>query len=248
MSEENIRLESAEVTAEREPRIPARVKRRRHVRYAAPLGFLVLLFALIGVISVITAAIGWIVQAQDDTALREELYTFLDPVMQFCPSEFENVTDTADADPLLLAAVYRVSESERIRQLREKDTECAYPIEETLYRMIVPQTTIEQSYQYLFGDVTLNNRTIGDVEYKADKECYYVPLTINTSGYTPVLGKISHKKDVYKVQVAYVSNADIQYDERGNSIAPTVDMAKYSQTYTVEKTQAGWKLVSVSAS
>ena len=60
MSEENIRLESAEVTAEREPRIPARVKRRRHVRYAAPLGFLVLLFALIGVISVITAAIGWI--------------------------------------------------------------------------------------------------------------------------------------------------------------------------------------------
>lgn len=252
MREEEVRLEQNE---ENEPVVsqtvsvaPVRIKRRRRIRYAAPLGFLVLLFALIGVISVIVTAIGWIVKANDDTALREELYTFLDPVMQFCPSEFESVDTTEDTDPLLLAAVYRVSEAERIRQLRERDEECAYPIEETQYRMIVPQTTIYDSYQYLFGKAEPTHRTIGDVEYKADNSCYYVPMSINTSGYTPVLGKITHKNDRYTVQVAYVSNADIQYDERGNSIAPTVDMAKYSQRYTVMQNEDGsWTLLSVSA-
>ena len=250
MSEEEIRLEQEETRepiAEEVP-VSVRVKRHRRIRYAAPLGFLVLLFALIGVISVVITAIGWIVQANDDTALREELYTFLDPVMQFCPSEFDSVDVTEDADPLLLAAVYRVSEAERIRQLRERDEECAYPVEETQYRMIVPQTTIEESYRYLFGEAALTHRTIGDVEYKTENNCYYVPMTINTSGYKPVLGKITHKKDVYTVQVAYVSVADIQYDERGNAIEPTVDMAKYSQRYTVRQNDdGGWTLLSVSA-
>ena len=250
MSEEEIRLEqeeNREPIAEEVP-VSVRVKRHRRIRYAAPLGFLVLLFALIGVISVVITAIGWIVQANDDTALREELYTFLDPVMQFCPSEFDSVDDTEDADPLLLAAVYRVSEAERIRQLRERDEECAYPVEETQYRMIVPQTTIEESYRYLFGEATLTHRTIGDVEYKTENNCYYVPMTINTSGYKPVLGKITHKRDVYTVQVAYVSVADIQYDERGNAIEPTIDMAKYSQRYTVRQNDdGGWTLLSVSA-
>ncbi len=250
MSEEDIRLEQEQTqeTIEEEVPVSVRVKRHRRIRYAAPLGFLVLLFALIGVISVIVTAIGWIVQANDDTALREELYTFLDPVMQFCPSEFDSVDATEDTDPLLLAAVYRVSEAERIRQLRERDEECAYPVEETQYRMIVPQTTIEESYRYLFGEATLTHRTIGDVEYKTENSCYYVPMTINTSGYTPVLGKIAHRKNVYTVQVAYVSVADIQYDIRGNAIAPTIDMAKYSQRYTVQQNKNGsWTLLSVSA-
>lgn len=250
MSEEDIRLEQEGTLEpiEKEESVSVRVKRHRRIRYAAPLGFLVLLFALIGVISVVVSTIGWIVQANDDTALREELYTFLDPVMQFCPSEFDSVEAADDADPLLLAAVYRVSEAERIRQLRERDEECAYPVEQTQYRMIVPQTTIEESYRYLFGEIALTHRTIGDVEYKTENSCYYVPLTINTSGYTPVLGKITHKKNVYTVQVAYVSDADIQYDERGNAIAPTVDMAKYSQRYTVRQNEdSGWTLLAVSA-
>ncbi len=248
MSEQDIRLEQEQTSAPMGETTPVRVKRHRRIRYAAPLGFLVLLFALIGVISVIVTMIGWIVQANDDTALREELYTFLDPVMQFCPSEFESVQTTEDTDPLLLAAVYRVSEAERIRQLRERDEECAYPVEETQYRMIVPQTTIEESYRYLFGDAQIAHRTIGDVEYKTDNSCYYVPMSINTSGYTPVIGKIARKRNTYTVQVGYVSNADIQYNERGNSIPPTVDMAKYSQWYTVQKNEDGsWTLISVSA-
>ncbi len=250
--EEKIRLEQTEEVQTEEvqhtaAQTVARIKRRR-IRYAAPLGFLVLLFAVIGVISVIVGTVQGIIKANDDTQLREELYTFLDPVMQFCPSDFESVETVAEADPLLLAAAYRVSETERVRQLREKDDKCAYPVEETLYRMIVPQATVEEAYRFLFGeDATFTHRTIGDVEYHADNACYYVPMSINTSGYVPVIGKITHRKQVYKVQVAYVANGDIEYDARGNAVDPTVDMAKYSQWYSVEKTDKGWKLLAVSA-
>lgn len=253
MSEEEIRLENTEPTAEvaaveTKPKVPVRVKRRRHIRYAAPLGFLVLLFAVIGVVAVIATSIGWIVAAQDDTALREELYVFLDPVMQFCPSTFESVETASDPDSLLLAAVYRVAETERIRQLREKDQESRYEVETTLYRMIVPQKDIAASYKALFGDAKLTHRSPGaEVEYNETDKCYYVPMSLNTSGYTPVLGKISAKKDVYTVEVGYVATADVQYDERGRMIDPTIDMAKYRQNYTVEKQDKGWTLLSVSA-
>ena len=246
MAEEIRKDEPLEPAAEP---VAAPRKRRRRVRYAAPLGFLVLLFALIGVISVIVGVVQWIAKAGDDTALREELYTFLDPVMQFCPSEFESVETAEDADTLFLSAVYRVSEAERIRQLREKDEECAYPAAEgdKLYRMVVPQSVIEESYRALFGEAPLTNRTIGEVEYHEAQSVYYVPRTFNTSGYTPVLGTLKKSKGVYTVQVAYVSNADIEVDECGQSIPPTVKMAKYSQAYRVQKVDGQWRLLSVSA-
>jgi hypothetical protein len=247
MAEEEIRVDETMEPVTETPSAPR--KHRRRVRYAAPLGFLVLLFALIGVISVIVGVVQWIAKAGDDTALREELYTFLDPVMQFCPSEFESVETAEDADTLLLSAVYRVSEAERIRQLREKDEECAYPTAEgdKLYRMVVPQSVIEESYRALFGEAPLTNRTIGEVEYHEAQAVYYVPRTFNTSGYTPVLGTLKKSKGAYTVQVAYVSNADIEVDKRGQSIPPTVKMAKYSQSYRVQKVDGQWRLVSVSA-
>ena len=250
MSEEEIRVEQETEKVPVPTTLPARIRRRRRLRYAAPLGFLVLLFALIGVISVLVTTIGWIVAAQDDTALREELYAFLDPVMvtQYRPSVFDNAETAADSDTLLLAAVYRVSETERIRQLREKDKDCVYRFENEQSRMIVPQSVIEESYRHLFGDVKIAHRTIDIVEYKADAQCYYVPtdMSILTSGYTPVLGKIRHKKDTYTVQVAYVYKENIQYDERGRALEPTVEMAQFSQWYTVRKDKNGkWTLLSI---
>lgn len=243
---ENPEIVTETVTQPKKESVPKRVRRRRHIRYAAPLGFLVLLFAVIGVIAVIVTAVSGIVTAQDDTPLREELYTFLDPVMQFCPSTFEKVETASDPDSLLLAAAYRVAETERIRQLREKDQESRYELETTLYRMIVPQKDVEDAYKALFGQVTPKHHTVGtEIEYNAEKSCYYIPMSLNTSGYTPVLGKISHKKDVYTVEVGYVAVADIEYDARGRALDPPIDKAKYRQTYTVEKRDNGWCLLAV---
>ena len=250
MSEEQIANENIaeEISAEPTDKQPPK-KHRGRIHYAAPLGFFVFLLAFIGCVSVIITVVQAIIRWNDDTPLREELYTFLEPVMQFCPSDFDSVETAEDSDSLLLAAAYRVTEAERIRQLREKDENCTYQLEETLYRMIVPQAVIEQSYASLFGQAPLTHRTVGDVEYVADKQSYYIPITLNTSGYTPVVGKIKEKRGVYTVKVAYVSNNDIQVDERGNALPPTEKMAKYSQWYTLMRTdsESGFVLQSVSA-
>ncbi len=231
MSEQNLHT----VT---EPTNPTPKKKRGRVRYAAPLGFLVLAFACIGVISVISGGIRLIAKWSDDTPLREELYTFLDPVMQFCPSNFEEGA-AGEQDTLLLSAVYRVTEAERIRQLREKDNSCIYTLDGTGWRMKIPQTVIADSFTYLFGEVTLTHKTVGEVEYNEDEQQYYVPLSITTSGYTPVLGAIRRSKDTYRVQVTYVANGDVQVDEKGHTIPPTFNMGKYTQQYTVARNDDG---------
>jgi hypothetical protein len=240
--------ESPEKISEQTNESAPQKKRHRRVRYAAPLGFLVLLFACIGVITVISGGIRFIVGLTDDTPLREELYTFLDPIMQFCPSNFTDASD-GEQDALLLAAVYRVSEAERIRQLREKDDTCTYTLDETRWRMQIPQTVIQESFTYLFGDAVLTHKTVGEVEYNETEQIYYVPLSINTSGYTPVLGSVKKSGDTYTVQVAYVANSDVEVDEKGETIPPTFNMGKYTQQYTVRRNEGGsLTLLSVEAS
>ena len=224
-------------------------RRRGQHRYAAPLGFLVLLFALIGIIATIAGGIRMIQRWNDDSELREELSLFLDPVMQMCPTPFEDAGDAEEQDALVMAAIYDIAETERIRQLREKDDTCVYELEQTMWRMIVPQKDVEKSFSVLFGKETIRgHKTVGEAAYDAATKCYYVPLTLSTSGYLPVLDTIKEKDDVYRVRVAYVSSADVQIDERGNTIPPTADMSKYAQWFAVQRNEDDtWTLLSVTA-
>ena len=222
-------------------------KKRGRIRYAAPLGFLVLLFACIGAITVISGGVRLIAKWTDDTPLREELYDFLNPVMQFCPPTFENASE-GEQDALVLASVYRVTEAERIRQLREKDDTCIYPLDETGWRLQIPQEVIEQSFAYLFGEQKITHKTVGEIEYDTNAQSYHVPLSINTSGYTPVIGSVKKRGDTYAVRVAYVASDDVEVDEKGKTIPPTFAMGKYTQLYTVTRGENGaLTLVSVAA-
>ena len=209
-------------------------KKRGRIRYAAPLGFLVLLFACIGVITVLSGAVRLVAKWTDDTPLKNELYDFLNPVMQFCPSTFENAEE-GEQDALLLAAVYRVTEAERIRQLREKDDTSIYALDDTGWRLQIPQAVLEESCAYLFGEAKPHHKTVGEIEYNANTQTYHVPLSINTSGYTPVIGTVRKRGDLYTVRVAYVANADIEVDEKGKTVPPTFAMGKYTQRYTVRR-------------
>lgn len=211
-------------------------RKKKRVRYAAPLGFLVLLFACIGVITVISGAVKLVIKWTDDTPLKTELHDFLNPVMQFCPSTFDNASE-GEQDALLLASVYRVTEAERIRQLREKDDACIYELDDTGWRLKIPQTVIEESFAFLFGKATPAHKTVGEIEYNPETKTYHVPLSINTSGYTPVIGTVKKNGDTYTVRVAYVADADVQVDEKGKTVAPTFEMGKYTQIYMVKRNE-----------
>ncbi len=234
----------------RSPRYTKHGRRKGRLWYAAPLGFLVLVLAAVGVVSLILTGINAIQKSRDDTALRAELGDFLLPVMQYCPTPFTNINDEQQ-DALLLAAIWRVTTAEQVRQYRENDETSLYPEDEE-YRLLIPIEEIEASYRHLFGSEALpNHHSIEEdsqgfaFEYDPENACYHVPFTTVSSNYVPVLDTLKQKGDTVTVRVAYVSNQDIAIDDNGNEIPPTADQATYAQLYTVVKTADGWALTSI---
>ena len=85
--------------------------------------------AAFGLVSLVFAGVKAIERARDDTALRQELYDFLLPVMRHNPEPFTDVNETRQ-DALLLAAIWRVTEAERIRLLKDESGISSYPIDD----------------------------------------------------------------------------------------------------------------------
>ena len=226
---------------------------KRRYRFAAPLGLLVILLAATGLVSLIVLGVRSVQKAQDDTALREELTYFLTPLAQNMPSAFESVTEDAP-DELLMAAIWRITEAERIRQLRENDDVCRFPLDDES-RMMIPLKEIKASYAALFGDeAPLVYRTIGGEDgsffafsYDAENACYHVPFDTSNSTYQHVIGDIKKQKNTLLVTVGYVPIISIGVDERGNTIAPTIEQAETKQLYTLEVNGESWKIVSISS-
>ena len=107
-----------EKEAERKARVDKNGQRRGRYRWAAPVGFVTTILAIVGVVAVIATGVGMVRELTDDTALREEISYFLQPLTAYNPiPDFDDVNEE-DIDELLRAAVWRITEAERIRMLR----------------------------------------------------------------------------------------------------------------------------------
>ncbi len=223
--------------AERNARVSKYGNRRGRYKWAAPVGFLMSLFAVLGVVAVVATGVSMVRDLMDDTDLREEMHYFLQPLTTYNPlPEFSDVNED-DYDELLRAALWRITEAERIRMLREKDDTTAYELDNN-GRLIVPVAEVEASYKYLFGDgAVLNHRTLGedDVEYDEATSHYYVPFNFVNSAYQPLIDTIYRTGDEYQVRVAYVPVDALEVDERGNTIEPTPDMAVEAQIFVLKR-------------
>lgn len=213
-----------------------RGKRRGKYAYAAPVGFLVSLLSIVGVVAIIISTVGYFQKKNDDTALKEELYYYLEPLLLYSPEPFSDAAKQ-EQDAFLNAAAYRVMLAENIRMLREGAEYPKYPVDES-YRIAVPVEEIEDSYAYLFGKkAELTHRTIegSGLEYSEGDACYYVPFVEVSSGYVFVIDKVDFKKSAgtYQVRVGFVPVTDIKYDNHGQSITPTAEQATHFQTYTL---------------
>lgn len=233
--------EAAEPTAS--ARYNKQGNRRGQVKYAATVGRLVSLLSVIGLIAVVWCGIWCIRQTTDTSALKEELYYFLQPVLAYSPEPFENIADT-EQDEFLDAAAYRVSIAEQIRMMQEQqknsnaEVVCNYAVDDQ-GRIAIPVEEIEASYRALFGpDAKLTHRSVEEnaLTYSAADNCYYVPFNELMTGYQPVIESIKRRSGSYIVRVGFVANNDITIDDHGNQVAPTADMASYFQTYTLKRT------------
>lgn len=223
-------------------------KRRGKYAYAAPVGFLVSLLSIIGVVALVMNLVGFIQEKTDDTALKEEMYYYLEPLLLYSPTAFDNAAQQ-EQDAFLNAAAYRVMLAENIRMLREGAEYPKYPVDEERWAIALPVAEVEESYHALFGkDAKFTHRTIDGsaLEYSEADECYYIPFTEATSAYVFVIDSIKKTSSKYEVRVGFVPVTDVKYDEHGQSIYPSADQATHFQTYTLTRNKDNYFIKSCS--
>lgn len=222
-------------------RYTKRGRRRGKYGYAAPLGVCITLLSLVGIVAIILGAVAAVRRATDTSALKEELYYFLEPLMLYNPDPFDNIEDT-EQDAFLNAAAYKISHAEQVRMLRESDETCRYSVDDQ-GRIAVPVAEIEEAYNALFGAASpLTHRSLEEsgLVFSETDDCYYVPFEALISGYQYVVDSVHRAGRTYTVRVGFVANKDILLDEHGNEMPANLKDATYFQTYTLTKTDSGY--------
>lgn len=239
------------------PRVPAPVRYQRYTpdrrpgrhRLAAPLGFMVIILALVGIISLVVSGWGMVKKATDSTPLKEEMAAFLEPVMLQNPAAFTAAKQAATNPSCIKAAMWQVTETDRIR-MRTKKEDSRFESDDS-GRVLLSEKEVTDAFQGLFGaDVTPDTSLFsqkGDafsIWYDKDKKQYHVPA-FTASLYQPVVASVKKDGDGYQVKVGYVAQADITVDEQGNDVPPTVDDASLFQQFTVVKSGSKYHLTAI---
>jgi len=173
----------------------AKSKRRR---YAAPIGGLFLLLALIGLACVVIGSIYLTGRVLDNSREKTKLEDIVRPLVMFDTVPFERATDIDKTQMLYICMwsalldakgqVYRIDENQE---------------------MLVPASDLDVAAARLFGpEVKLEHKTFGEYEntyfYDAEKQTYSVPISIQLYVYSPRVESIEKSGENYLVRVGYV--------------------------------------------
>ena len=237
-SAEDLATEPA-LTAEEVEEIVQRRAQNRRSRLAAPLGFVLILLAVVGLLAIVDLAITGIQSLDKTDEIAAEAFDFLEPVLVQAPSSLESVKDN-ERDDLILSAIWRVLDDERIRQLQEHTTDGQYLLDEH-GRYIIPIEDIEAAYTALFGQKAKPyHHTIGTAEldaliteYSAEDDCYYVPTAVAASLYHNILIDADKSGDTLTLVIGFVPTMDLVYDDRGEIVEPDKEAAVYAQAFTL---------------
>ncbi len=178
--------------------MPNERKTRQKPKKLSLLGTVVLIFAVIGVITVAVSAARLVSSAVNRTAMKKEFEEYLLPVLMFDPVPFESVED-ADSLMLLQASLWGAL-------LDEKSGNYSY---DEMKLLVVPASDVDVAGANLFGpDLRLEHQSFGDYEisyiYNETTKTYHVPVTAKTSVYTPKVEKIEKDRSGYTLTVGYV--------------------------------------------
>lgn len=151
-------------------------------------GAVVLVFALIGLVSTVTAAVKGVAGLLDNSKQKEEFEWLITPVVMQDPSSFES-PDRMTNTTIITAGVWRLIMNEDISR---------YPADDFNF-ITVPQSDIEVQIKSLFGDVAYTHETVGDTElmitYDSENKCYIFPAVPYVMPYTPDVQEIKTGED-----------------------------------------------------
>lgn len=246
--------EVLEKTMPKRRRYTSRNTRRGRHHFAAWLGLVILLLAIIGMVYLVLTSIAIFQKANDHTDQIEELSDFAYPLIQYQPTDFASLEE-ADQSVLLQAAIFRITENERVRQAKEKTDEYAYELDK-YGRLIISVEEINNSFETLFGDsITPKHQTLGEssgaaytFEYDKANACYHVPFSVSSSMYTFKADKYRVAHGIISIRIGYALTSNLDVDNHGDPKEPTDSQMEYYQWYSFERTAEGlYHIVSISS-
>ena len=229
----------------------SRGTRRGQRRFAAWIGLIVILLALVGVATVGVLSVKLIQKAADHSDLMIELRDLASPLVEYQPAAFD-APENADDTVLLQAAIFRVTEAERIRQLKEKTDAYNYATDD-YGRLILPVEEINASFKTLFGEsITPKHQTLGEeggvaytFEYDKANACYYVPFSVSSSLYTVSADAIKLHGNEARVRINFALTSDLPVDDYGNTMEPDSSTIDHSQWFVFREVGDGWIITAV---
>lgn len=188
-------------------------KRRRAHRWAFPLGVILSVLAVVGLVTLVGMLVGGIRQQvlhPKDTLAYEE---FLAKIIVHDPDPFDSVgaVPRGNIPQLLDISIWSI--------LRGDDaTPGKLPTDDD-GNMLLDQAKVEAEYEKLFGAVPPRHASIEgsdfDFVYDPDKQVYLVPMTGTLNIYLPRVTNIRKTGGAIELTVDYLAYNDIQLDERG---------------------------------
>ena len=177
-------------------------------------GAVVLVFALIGVINIVSLIAGKVQKATDNSAKLREYENFIYPVVMNDPDTFDDVSK-ADSGQLIAISIWSI-----LRSGLDADK---YKYSDQ--GLLLPKSDVEKEFSRLFGsDVKVRHASAdgGGIEFKYSekKGQYIIPITGITPLYTPEVLDAKEKSDFVTLSVGYLSGDDWETDESGNPVKP----------------------------
>lgn len=199
--------------------------------WALPLGIIIIIFAIVGVVVAVTAAVRGIAGVLDNSAAEKQKYqTMLVPVVMNDIDEFDDVTK-ANMTQLIEASVWSIIKGSV--NTDEYETEDG--------AILFPQADVENAFVSLFGsDVTIEHQSVYstafEFEYDSEKQVYKVPITGVDPTYTPKVLTVDEKGNTKILTVAYLSGSEWTQAETGEMVEP--NPSKYVKVTLRQKDKA----------
>ena len=193
---------------------------RRRRRSMVTVGVIVVLLAVVGAFTIISMCFNLTGIVLDNTTQKRKLEHFIQPVIMFDPLTFES-PETADPQFLLRSSVWSALLSKGRDNLVTDD----------YGSVLLPKSDVDVQAAKLYGtNVKLQHQTFGNEYemnyyiYNAEKEVYEIQLNAEMSVYTAKILAISHKGDLYTLEVGYIPPGNLwNTDAEGNVYEPDPD-------------------------
>jgi len=192
-------------------------KHKRTHRWAFPVGLIIVLLAVVGLVFLIVCGVKGISKAFDNSEEIEKYNKMLRPVVMNDPAPFDDVK-SASGNQLVEIAIWSVLMDELTPQKYEYNDD----------GMVIPAEDIEKAFHGLFGsDTKITHATIEGYgytfTYDSEANNYIIPLTGVIPIYTPRVVEISKKGSAVILTVGLLAGNEWAQAVNGDMVAPEPD-------------------------